>query len=129
MIGFKAVKIARAYFTRDSEPKLIKLPLTESYMKRSLCSYLIAFCSLLLPACGHRHGREFLGKWVNIYSPKDTLLISQDGDKFIIADPQHEIVAMYSDGTLSPNSGQGWCAYLKDSDTMNCAGVRYIRVK
>jgi hypothetical protein len=29
---------------------------------------------------------------------------------------------------LSPNNGKGWCAYLKDSDTMNCAGASYKRL-
>jgi hypothetical protein len=94
-------------------------------MKRSLGLFLLAFCALILSACGHRHGREFLGKWVSVDHPNDTLLISKDGDKFIIADPQHEIVAKYCDGTLNPNNGKGWCAYLKDSDTMNCAGASY----
>jgi hypothetical protein len=98
-------------------------------MKRFLCLYLIAFCSLILSACGHRHGREFLGRWVNVDRPADTLLISKEGDKFIIADPQHAIVAKYCDGTLSPNNGKGWCAYLKDSDTMNCAGASYRHAK
>jgi hypothetical protein len=98
-------------------------------MKRFLCLYLIAFFSLILSACGHRHGREFLGRWVNVDRPADTLLISKEGDKFIIADPQHAIVAKYCDGTLSPNNGKGWCAYLKDSDTMNCAGASYRHAK
>jgi hypothetical protein len=98
-------------------------------MKRSLSLYLIALCALILSACGHRHGREFLGRWVNVDHPADTLLISHDGDKFILADPQHEIVAKYCDGTLIPNNGKGWCAYLKDSDRMNCAGVTYRHEK
>jgi hypothetical protein len=98
-------------------------------MKRFLSLYLIVFCSLILSACGHRHGREFLGKWVNVDRPADTLVISKNGDKFIIADSEHEIVAKYYDGTLNPNNGKGWCAYLNDSDTMNCAGVTYRRAK
>ena len=97
-------------------------------MKRFLSLYLIVVCSLILSACGHRHGREFLGKWVNLDHPGDTLLISKDGDNFILADPQHEVVAKYCDGTLSPNNGKGWCAYLKESDTMNCAGASYKRL-
>jgi hypothetical protein len=96
-------------------------------MKRFLSLCLIAICSLILSACGHRHGREFLGKWVNIDSPSDTILISQDGNKFIIADPRHELVAIYSNGTLIPNKGGGWCAYLKTRDAINCAGVVYRR--
>ena len=98
-------------------------------MKRFLCLYMLAFCALILSGCGHRHGREFLGKWVNIDRPADTLLISKDGDKFVIADQAHQLVAKYCDGTLTPNNGTGWCSYLKDSDTMNCAGVSYKRVK
>ena len=98
-------------------------------MKRSLSLYLIAFCALILSGCGHRHGREFLGKWVNVDHPSDTLVISKDGDKFIMADSQHEIVAKYCDGTLIPNNGKGWCAYLKDSDRMNCAGATYRHEK
>jgi hypothetical protein len=73
--------------------------------------------------------REFLGKWVNIDHPADTLLISKDGDKFIIAEQAHQLVAKNSDGTLTPNNGNGWCSYLKDSDRMNCAGATYKRVK
>jgi hypothetical protein len=96
-------------------------------MKRSLCLYFITFCSLIPSACGHRSGREFLGKWVNVDSPSDTVLITQDGNKFIIADPRHELVAIYSDGTLTPNKGEGWCAYLKTRDTINCAGIVYRR--
>jgi hypothetical protein len=99
-----------------------------SIMKRFMSVCLIAVFSLILSACGHRHGREFLGKWVNVDHPGDTLLISKDGDNFILADPQHEVVAKYCDGTLSPNNGKGWCAYLKDTDTMNCAGASYKRI-
>jgi hypothetical protein len=98
-------------------------------MKRfwSLC--LIVICAVILSACGHRSARRFLGKWVNVDRPADTLVISKNGDKFIIADSEHEIVAKYCDGTLNPNNGKGWCAYLNDSDTMNCAGVTYRRAK
>ena len=98
-------------------------------MKRFLSLCLVAICSLILSACGHRSGHEFLGKWVNIDRPADTLLISKDGDKFVIADQAHQLAAKYCDGTLTPNNGKGWCSYLKDSDTMNCAGVSYKRVK
>jgi hypothetical protein len=96
-------------------------------VKRFLSLCLIAICALIFSACGHRSGREFLGKWANVDNPTDTLLISKDGDKFVLADPRHEIVAKYCDGTLSPNSGKGWCAYLKTSGTINCAGVTYKR--
>jgi hypothetical protein len=99
-------------------------------MKRILSLYLIATCSLFLVACHHRsHGSEFLGKWVNIQTPSDSVLISQDGDKFIIADPHHQLVATYCDGMLSPNDDKGQCSYLRTSDTMNCAGVVYKRAK
>jgi hypothetical protein len=30
---------------------------------------------------------------------------------------------------LIPNNGKGWCAYLKDSDRMNCAGASYRHEK
>ena len=98
-------------------------------MKKSLSVYLITVSALILSACGHRHGREFVGKWVSVDRPSDTLDISQDGDKFILADSRNELVAKYCDGTLTPNNGKGWCAYLKDSDTMNCAGVTYKHAK
>jgi hypothetical protein len=98
-------------------------------MKRFLSLYLIVVCALILSACGHRHGREFLGKWVSVDRPSDTLLISQDGDKFVLADSQHELAAKFCDGMLIPNNDKGWCAYLKDSDTMNCAGVTYKHAK
>jgi len=99
-------------------------------MKRFLFLYLIATCSLFLFACHRRaHGSEFLGKWVNTETPSDTLVITQDGDKFIIADPSHQLVAAYCDGTLSPNNSKGQCSFLKTSDTMNCAGVVYKRAK
>jgi len=98
-------------------------------MKRLFPLYLVAICSLILSAChGHRDGgSEFLGKWVNIDTPSDTLVITQDGDKFIMADPSHQLVATYWDGTLSPNNNKGECSYLKKSVTMNCAGIIYKR--
>jgi hypothetical protein len=76
----------------------------------------------MLSACGHRSARKFLGTWVNADRPADTLVISQDGDQYIIADQTQQLAAKYCDGTLSPNNAKGWCAYLYDSDTMNCAG-------
>jgi hypothetical protein len=113
---------------KDPEKQSGKSHLLEVLMKRFLSVCLIAVFSLILSACGHRHGREFLGKWVNVEHPGDTLLITKDGDNFILADPQHEVIAKYWDGTLSPNNGKGWCAYLKESDTMNCAGASYKRI-
>ena len=98
-------------------------------MKRFLYLSVLALCALILSACGHQHGREFVGKWVSVDRPSDTLDISRDGDKFILADSQNELVAKYCDGTLTPNNGKGWCAYLKDSDTMNRAGVTYKHAK
>ena len=64
-----------------------------------------------------------------IDTPTDTLVITQDGDKFIIADGQHQLVATYWDGTLSLKNSKGKCSYLKTSDTMNCSGVSYKRAK
>jgi hypothetical protein len=99
-------------------------------MKRSslfLC--LIGVCSLILSACGHRSGHEFLGKWASVDRPSETIVISQNGKFFIIAGPNNELVATYFEDTLAPNNGKGWCSYLKDSDSMNCAGTSYKRAK
>ena len=98
-------------------------------MKRFLSLCLVAICALMLSACGHRAARKFLGKWVNISRPTDTLLISRDGDQYIIADQTHQLAAKFCDGRLIPNNDKGWCAYLKDSDTINCAGTSYRREK
>jgi hypothetical protein len=98
-------------------------------MKRFLP--LLLTCALLISACHGRgsHGSEFLGKWVAVDTPSDAIVITEDGNKFIIADGHHQLVATYCDGTLSPNNSKGQCSYLKTSDTMNCAGVSYKRTK
>jgi hypothetical protein len=98
-------------------------------MKRFLP--LLACCALFLFACQEPkiHGIEFLGTWVNVEDPSDTVAITQDGDKFILSDHSHQLVATYSHGTLTPNNNEGQCSYLKTADTMNCAGVSYKRLK
>jgi hypothetical protein len=98
-------------------------------MKRFLPLFLT--CALFISACHEprTHGSEFLGKWVNVEDPSDTVAITQDGDKFILSDHLHQLVATYSHGTVTPNNNKGQCSYLKTSDTMNCAGVSYKRAK
>ena len=98
-------------------------------MKRIRARYLFPLCLLFLVACHHSKsgGYEFVGKWVNTEAPSDTIAIEQDGDKYVISDGTHVLVGTYDDGMLTPNDGKGKCAYLKGSDTMNCAGVSYKR--
>ena len=56
-------------------------------------------------------GHEFIGKWVNTESPSDSVMIAQDGSKFVIADGIHALVATYDHGALASNSGKGKCSY------------------
>src|SRR5580698_8698094 len=76
--------------------------------------YLLPLCLIFLAACHHHSksdGHEFIGKWVNTESPSDSVMIAQDGSKFVIADGIHALVATYDHGALAPNSGKDKCSY------------------
>jgi hypothetical protein len=99
-------------------------------MKYIGARYLFPLCLLFLVACHHHSksvGHEFIGKWVNVESPSDSVVIAQDGNKFVITDGIHALVATYDDGALAMNNGKGKCSYLQISDTMYCAGFTYRR--
>jgi hypothetical protein len=99
-------------------------------MKRIRARYLFPLCLLFLAACHHDSkpvGDEFIGKWVNIESPSDSVVIARDGNEFVITDGIHALVATYDHGALAPTNGKGKCSYLKVTDTMDCGGVTYKR--
>ena len=99
-------------------------------MKCIRTRYVFPFCLLFLAACHHHSksvGHEFIGKWINIESPSDSVVIARDGNKFVITDGIHALIATYDDGALAPNNGKGKCSYLKVTDTMDCGGVTYKR--
>jgi hypothetical protein len=98
-------------------------------MKRIRARYLFPLCLLFLVACHHSKpvGYELVGKWINIETPSDTVVISQDGSRYVITDGIHVVIATYDHGALAMNNGKGKCSYLKVSDTMDCAGYSYKR--
>jgi hypothetical protein len=99
-------------------------------MKRIRARHLFPLFLLFLVACHHHSksvGHEFIGKWVNVESPSDSVVIAQDGNKFVITDGIHALVATYDDGMLVPINRKGKCSYLKVTDTMDCGGVTYKR--
>jgi hypothetical protein len=76
-------------------------------MKNVRARYLFPLCLLFLVACHHHPksvGYEFIGKWVNIESPSDSVVIARDGDKFVITDGIHALFASYDDGALAPTT-------------------------
>lgn len=92
-------------------------------MKRIRARYLFPLFLLFLAACHHPSksvGHEFVGKWVDIDSPSDSVVIARDGNKFVITDGIHALVATYDDGALAPNNGKGKCSYITVTDTMYC---------
>jgi len=103
-------------------------------MKQSLSHRLLLLAILSLFACksSESNGSVFLGKWANTNNASDTIVITQQGDKFVIIGGGRHIVATHLDGTLSYNvngSFRGQCSYLQNSDTLNCVGLSYKRTK
>jgi hypothetical protein len=99
-------------------------------MKRFRAQYLFPLLHPFFVTCHHYSksvGHEFSRKWVNTEAPSDSVVIVRDGNKFVITDGIHALIATYDDGTLTPINRKGKCSYLQISDAMYCAGVTYKR--
>jgi hypothetical protein len=101
----------------------------------------LPFALLCFVACSRSEGSQMIGKWVGTKTTSHVLVITQQGDKFVIDEdlessngeklPHHEFVATYQNGNLffkHPVSSQPMqITYLKDFDFLNFDGQTFKR--
>ncbi len=96
-------------------------------MKTSILR-IIPICLLsavALAGCASR-GSEFLGSWVNAQNPKDTFVVTRNGDEYLIVGQGQKpgVGAVYKDGTLEVKGVllSVDLTYVKRTDTIIAPG-------
>jgi hypothetical protein len=100
---------------------------------RSLRCITVLTCAFLLfnSACGHKN--PVVGKWVETNDPAHQLIITQQGETFIVEEINTKISglnskspATYRDGVLRLESGFGRPTFFYDSKTDRLSGQSMI---
>ncbi|MBB5735899.1 hypothetical protein FHT09_001639 [Xanthomonas arboricola] len=108
-------------------------------MKALLGSALVAM--VLLTGCARDVGEQYVGRWVNMKSEKNVLIIEHNGESFIIRDTAPELLgggvktrnhpAILNKGVLQVSSTDGTVNYAIDraSGHLSTGDTEYTRVK
>jgi len=105
---------------------------------------MLAF-ALALAACGNSVGSSYLGKWVRVDNAAATLVITKNGDNYLIEDVEPnpltkqpstaKVSAVLKDGILEMQTafGAAGLTYIKATDTLTFPGGdesnEYKRIK
>ena len=98
---------------------------------------IILLLPLLLMACGKNQTNEYVGKWVNVKSEKNTLEIVNNGDNLLVKNTMPNVArgtdsdpltitrsypAVYKDGGLQMSSELGPTSLVIDKSTGHLTG-------